>query len=90
MGLRSIGDMQNRNFNDIIKQKKDYEYLQHIGEPIPKSKLIGKRSFDIIFGLVGFVISIPLILVFGLIIKATSPGPVLFKQERVGYLGNSD
>lgn len=89
MGLRSIGDMKNRNFNDIIQPKRDYEYLQHIGEPIPKSKLIGKRSFDIIFGLVGFVISIPLILVFGLIIKATSPGPVLFKQERVGLMGKS-
>lgn len=66
-----------------------YEYLKHIGEPIPKSKLIWKRLLDILFGVIGLIISAPFILVFGIIIKLTSPGPVFFKQERVGYMGKN-
>lgn len=66
-----------------------YEYLKHIGKPIPKSKLIWKRLLDILFGVIGLIISAPFILVFGIIIKLTSPGPVFFKQERVGYMGKN-
>ncbi|WP_199624227.1 undecaprenyl-phosphate glucose phosphotransferase [Paenibacillus alkalitolerans] len=43
-----------------------------------------KRSFDIIFSLVCIVITLPLLLLIAIGIKLTSPGPVIFKQERVG------
>ena len=43
-----------------------------------------KRLFDIVLSLVGLVVlAIPL-LVFALIVKLDSPGPVLFWQKRVG------
>ncbi|WP_181814926.1 sugar transferase [Limosilactobacillus fermentum] len=66
-----------------------YEYLDHIGEPIPMKKMVWKRFWDIIFGLMGLIISIPFIFVFGIIIKLTSKGPIFFKQERVGYMGKT-
>ncbi|PTV35842.1 exopolysaccharide biosynthesis polyprenyl glycosylphosphotransferase [Limosilactobacillus fermentum] len=66
-----------------------YEYLDHIGEPIPMKKMVWKRFWDIIFGLIGLIISIPFIFVFGIIIKLTSKGPIFFKQERVGYMGKN-
>ena len=66
-----------------------YEYLDHIGEPIPMKKTVWKRFWDIIFGLIGLIISIPFIFVFGIIIKLTSKGPIFFKQERVGYMGKN-
>ena len=72
--------------NDV---KTEYDYLKHIGEPIPKSKLVWKRCWDIIFGLIGMIISIPFIIIFGIIIKLTSKGPVFYKQERVGYMGKN-
>ena len=73
----------------MSKNRKNYEYLNGIGEPIPKSKLVSKRFWDIVFGLIGFVVSIPFIIIFGIIIKLTSKGPVFFKQERVGYMGKN-
>ncbi len=65
----------------------EYSFLDKIGTPIPKSKLIGKRICDILFGVIFGIISLPIILVFGILIKLTSKGPVFFKQERVGYMG---
>lgn len=46
-----------------------------------------KRFFDIALAAAALVALIPVFLVLGLLIKRDSPGPVLFKQERVGRGG---
>ena len=46
-----------------------------------------KRVMDIVGGLVGSLVAIVIILVIGPKIKKQSPGPVLFKQERIGKNG---
>jgi len=43
-----------------------------------------KRAFDIVFSLAVIVLTAPLMLLIAIGIKLTSPGPVLFRQERVG------
>ena len=43
-----------------------------------------KRAADIIIAGVGSIILAPLMLFIALAIKISSPGPVLFKQKRVG------
>lgn len=43
-----------------------------------------KRGFDIIFALIAIIITSPVLLFIAIGIKLTSPGPILFKQERVG------
>lgn len=49
----------------------------------------GKRIFDVIFSFIGvFVLGIPM-LVVALLVKLDSPGPVLFKQERIGLGGKT-
>ena len=45
---------------------------------------VAKRAVDIIGSALGILISSPIMLAEAIAIKATSPGPVLFKQERVG------
>ncbi len=45
---------------------------------------IGKRTVDIVLSLVGFCLSLPFWLFIPIMIKKDSPGPVLFKQKRVG------
>lgn len=45
------------------------------------------RWFDVLAAVTGLAISAPLLAVLGVIIAATSPGPVLFRQERVGLNG---
>jgi exopolysaccharide biosynthesis polyprenyl glycosylphosphotransferase len=46
-----------------------------------------KRSIDLIFSAVVLVLSAPVIALVALAIKLESPGPVLFRQERVGRNG---
>ena len=46
-----------------------------------------KRFFDILMGSFGLVAVSPIILLTALLIKRVSPGPVFFKQERVGLNG---
>jgi lipopolysaccharide/colanic/teichoic acid biosynthesis glycosyltransferase len=44
----------------------------------------GKRLLDLIVGSAALLISCPLLAVLGLMIRASSPGPALFRQQRIG------
>jgi lipopolysaccharide/colanic/teichoic acid biosynthesis glycosyltransferase len=46
--------------------------------------MAAKRLFDICFSLVVLVVTAPLLLIIAVAIKLDSPGPVFFKQERIG------
>ncbi|MFT5874318.1 MAG: Undecaprenyl-phosphate glucose phosphotransferase [Clostridium sp.] len=43
-----------------------------------------KRTFDIVFSTVCIIVFSPVMVVTSLIMKITSPGPLIFKQERIG------
>ena len=43
-----------------------------------------KRALDFVCSLLGVVLLSPLLVVLALLVKCTSPGPVLFRQKRVG------
>ena len=43
-----------------------------------------QRGIDCILSLIGLIILSPILLIIAVIIKVTSPGPILFRQERVG------
>jgi len=47
----------------------------------------GKRSLDSLASLVGLLLASPVLLVVAALVKSTSPGPVLFWQERIGLGG---
>ncbi len=46
-----------------------------------------KRTFDILASFFGLIILSPLLLVAGLLVRFSSEGPVLFRQERTGRHG---
>ena len=46
-----------------------------------------KRAVDIAVSLLGLIPGIPLMLMSGLLIRLTSPGPAIFRQKRVGLGG---
>jgi len=50
------------------------------------SRLI-KRAMDIIGSLLGLVLSIPLIAIFGTLVYFESPGPIIYSQTRIGRRG---
>jgi sugar transferase (PEP-CTERM system associated) len=49
----------------------------------------GKRAFDIAFSLAFLVFVLPVLLIVALAIKLDSPGPVFYRQERVGLGGRT-
>lgn len=51
------------------------------------SDTVIKRCIDIIGSLVGLIISVPIIAVTAIPLKLESPGPLFFKQKRVGLNG---
>jgi exopolysaccharide biosynthesis polyprenyl glycosylphosphotransferase len=48
---------------------------------------VAKRAFDVGLAATLLVVSTPVLLVAAVAVKVTSPGPVLFRQERVGRRG---
>lgn len=46
-----------------------------------------KRTLDVVFVLLILPFVLPVALLIAVLIRAVSEGPVLFRQERVGYLG---
>ncbi len=46
-----------------------------------------KRVVDFLFALTLILITAPLLVVCMILIKATSPGPIFYTQERLGYRG---
>ena len=81
---------------DFYKRRKANSYVSAVGTyPVITYHTISlntyeafiKRVVDIIGGLVGIILSSPIMLVTAIAIKLDSPGPVLFKQTRVGQNG---
>ena len=48
-----------------------------------------KRAFDLIAATLGLVLLSPVFLAIAALVKLSSPGPVLFRQERIGRHGTS-
>lgn len=48
-----------------------------------------KRALDIVVASIGMLVAVPFAAVIAVLIKLSSPGPVLFRQERVGKDGKT-
>jgi sugar transferase (PEP-CTERM system associated) len=44
-----------------------------------------KRTADICFGMIGFTLSLPILIAVAVAVKLDSKGPILYRQERVGW-----
>ncbi|MBP2032221.1 Undecaprenyl-phosphate glucose phosphotransferase [Clostridium algifaecis] len=79
---------------DFLNMVSSKPYIEEIGNIpmigmryVPLDNLFNrmiKRTFDIILSSIAILITSPIMLLTVLIIKVTSPGHVIFKQERVG------
>jgi len=61
--------------------------LQLKGEPFSGWQGFLKRTFDIVVSATALIVLSPLFFALALIIKLTSPGPVFYRQQRVGLDG---
>lgn len=58
-------------------------------DEMPVGQKIMKRIIDIFVSIISIIVLIPLYIVLGIIVKMTSTGPVLFKQDRIGLHGST-
>lgn len=65
---------------DVVENKKEYKdvniYYQNL-----------KRFFDLIFSIVGVIVFSPVFILSFILIRATSKGPAIYRQKRVGLKG---
>lgn len=59
----------------------DYRFTNWIGKPMPP----WKRAIDIVGAAMALIVLLPLFIAVAIFIKCVSPGPVFFRQERLGY-----
>ena len=81
-----------RLFNTKIAKPDSDEFFQvpmfvFRTEPKLSWQLVGKIIMDRAAGFVLSILTFPIILVAGALIKMTSPGPAIFKQKRCGFHG---
>lgn len=53
-------------------------------EPLPLWAKILKKLFDVVFSAVVLILLLPFLVIIAILIKATSEGPAIFRQKRVG------
>ncbi len=70
-----------------VEECQGVPFLTVYGNSISVSGRVYKRVLDVVGGFVGTVIFLILYPIIGVAIKLDSPGPILFKQRRVGENG---
>ncbi|WEK53929.1 MAG: sugar transferase [Candidatus Cohnella colombiensis] len=86
--IRIIPELFDR-LSSVYEYRQDFDYpcLQIVKTPMRGFNLIMKRSMDIILSAIGIIVGLPLLILVALLIKINSPGPILFKQTRIGRNG---
>ncbi|GHV08130.1 undecaprenyl-phosphate glucose phosphotransferase [Bacteroidia bacterium] len=82
-------------FSRYVKKRMDLESIESVpvmavrSEPLQfiHNQII-KRTFDILFSLIFLITLFPIFyIILGILIKISSPGPIIFKQARTGIYG---
>ena len=82
------------SFRDTVQSFITYQHAFIISQQISKKALLDqgtrllKRGFDILFSFAVIIIGLPVFILLALITQFTSPGPVFYRQERMGKDGN--
>jgi len=72
---------------DELYESLNIKEIEKCKKEISTAYRIYQRTLDIVLSLIGLIIGIPLMIIFGIAIKLETPGPVFYKQERLGKSG---
>lgn len=65
----------------------DYPLVTICSQPLTRFQRLCKRAFDIVFSLFALIVSSPVMIAAAVMVRIDSPGPVFYKQKRVGRYG---
>lgn len=81
------------HFKHLVESLSGRVELEHLSENsfgtlAPRQDyMILKRCIDWVMALIAGIVFLPLLIVIGILVRLSSPGPALFRQERIGYQG---
>lgn len=81
-----------RRFHEEVREALQESRQPQSNRPVPVAMMVGayptwKRALDIAGASFGLVLASPIMVIAAAMIRLTSPGPILFHQQRMGYLG---
>ncbi len=82
-----VNSYKRRRANSYVSTVGTYPIVTFHTVSLNTSEEIVKRVFDLVCGIIGLVLASPIMIVTAIAIKIDSPGPVFFKQTRVGKNG---
>ncbi|MHB9095790.1 MAG: sugar transferase [Eubacteriales bacterium] len=86
--IRIVPEMFNLMTTSVeVGQLGPVPYMRIVKTPMRGAPLVLKRLFDAAVSAAGLIFVSPVLLITSLAIKLDSPGPVIFKQKRVGKNG---
>jgi lipopolysaccharide/colanic/teichoic acid biosynthesis glycosyltransferase len=72
-----------------VKTADRVEPIEKLESQLPFRIPAWKRAIDVLGSIIALILLSPLLLLVALLIRIVSPGPILFQQIRVGYLGRT-
>ena len=70
-----------------LRSLEDFPLITICSHPLSETQKFIKRLFDILFSIFAITITSPVMLLTSILVKIDSPGPVFYKQKRVGLNG---
>jgi len=88
--VRIVPDLQQFvTLRSVVEELEGLPVISLAQSPITGWSRVAKRGMDLALATAGLVALAPLLGLIGLAIRLTSPGPILYRQERMGLDGRS-
>ena len=70
-----------------LQSLEDFPLITITSKPLTSLERFVKRTFDIFFSVFALLISMPVMITTAVLVRLDSPGPIFYKQKRVGRFG---
>lgn len=85
--VRIAADFRNASGTVALQSLEDFPLITINAHSLTGFQRFCKRTFDITFSLFALLITSPIMILAALLVRLDSPGPIFYKQKRVGRYG---
>lgn len=90
VNIRVVPDIyQAMTLNASIEDFEGFPLINLTDSPMYGWSVVVKRLADILFSLIAIIITAPFMLIIATVMKYASPGPIFYRQERMGLDGKT-
>lgn len=85
--VRIVYDPSTSIANIGLNSLEDFPLITVCSQPLTFFQRLLKRGFDVLFSIFAILITSPAMILAALLVRLDSPGPIFYKQKRVGRFG---